>query len=43
MEITGKNLIGKRISGDSEKSFYAENPATGEKPDLHSMRLLLVK
>jgi 2,5-dioxopentanoate dehydrogenase len=33
MEITGKNLIGNKLSGDGEKIFYGENAATGKKSE----------
>ncbi len=29
--MTGKNIIGQRLSGEGKEKFYGENPATGEK------------
>jgi 2,5-dioxopentanoate dehydrogenase len=31
MELTGKNIIGNKLSQESSATFYGENPATGKK------------
>jgi NADP-dependent aldehyde dehydrogenase len=31
MELTGKNIIGNKLSQESTATFYGENPATGKK------------
>lgn len=31
MELTGKNIIGNKLSQESDATFYGENPATGKK------------
>jgi 2,5-dioxopentanoate dehydrogenase len=31
MELTGRNIIGDKLSKESETAFFGENPTTGRK------------